>query len=645
MKSIFTRPVFINPQAYLVIPELALIHRSTPYDFSSNKYVFQVITTGQIEGKLFQAGNEYILHLDLYSKDGNVVLGEFYLDGNSIGSTDNFILEQSNGFVTITFGGGGGNISYPGLIAAWSAKGKSNNDEDRAILKDLTGNGHDISLNGFAFNGMSGFGGYKNNFTRCRINSQAENRIFTVTANKIVVNSWDMQGSVIYYHSQDTYKKLSACKFKLSNITGIASVRFEYFTNNIVTNDTITEDGIYELTDLNGEMDSFSLKIDSIFTDKNVIIELLPEYPDALVFDGVDDYGINETIPQLSDFTIIATREFPFELLDFNRNFIMSGNRSDLGNEAWYAIERGFKPGRYTISAKKQIEITKYFNPRKSTIFQTKNTYNGVLNINASTTDLSQKGCTFGVCANNQFMSFVFYSAYLFDRSLDEQEIKAFIRKYIDPEYLLPSEEIPTPDCYYDFSQGSNDDETRDTIKDLSGNGNDAVAHNFAWNEESGYAEGGLKLDGVDDYIRTRKFSKFLNTVFCVIKSSENNKNIFEQRDKENSQQLILQSPNNVYGSFFSLEYTNYINGILNTTITATQLQNKKHLITTVLKTAVKNDGNFAIFAVLSASMKNFNNMHLYKFIGFKEKLTEEQINAIIKKYNLLDGVDEIEVS
>lgn len=37
-------------------------------------------------------------------------------------------------------------INYPGLIAAWSAKGKTNDDEDRAILKDLTGNGHVLLL-------------------------------------------------------------------------------------------------------------------------------------------------------------------------------------------------------------------------------------------------------------------------------------------------------------------------------------------------------------------------------------------------------------------------------------------------------------------------------------------------------------------
>lgn len=60
-------------------------------------------------------------------------------------------------------GSGGGSISYPGLIAAWSAKGKSNDDEDRATLRDLTGNGHDITLKGFAFSEMSGYGGIISN--------------------------------------------------------------------------------------------------------------------------------------------------------------------------------------------------------------------------------------------------------------------------------------------------------------------------------------------------------------------------------------------------------------------------------------------------------------------------------------------------
>jgi hypothetical protein len=34
--------------------------------------------------------------------------------------------------------------------------------------------------------------------------------------------------------------------------------------------------------------------------------------------------------------------------------------------------------------------------------------------------------------------------------------------------------------------------------------------------------------------------------------------------------------------------------------------------------------------------------MAIYKFLGFRNTLTKEQIQAVIKKYNLLDKVDEI---
>lgn len=44
-------------------------------------------------------------------------------------------------------------------IAHYSAAGKTNTDTDRAILKDLSGNGHDISLYNFAWNTLSGYNG------------------------------------------------------------------------------------------------------------------------------------------------------------------------------------------------------------------------------------------------------------------------------------------------------------------------------------------------------------------------------------------------------------------------------------------------------------------------------------------------------
>lgn len=103
MKSIFTRPLFINPQAYLTIPELSHIQMATPFDFTEDSYSFVINTSGRIEGKLLKVGKEYILHLDMYTVDGACVLGEFYINSNTI-DINNFEISQSNGMVTIDFG-------------------------------------------------------------------------------------------------------------------------------------------------------------------------------------------------------------------------------------------------------------------------------------------------------------------------------------------------------------------------------------------------------------------------------------------------------------------------------------------------------------------------------------------------------------
>lgn len=102
LQSIFTKPLFINPQAYLIIPELASLHNYTPYDFDSTEYSFKVITSGRIEGELLKANDDCILHLDLYSVDGNCVLGEFYLNNSQI-DQNSFNLQQNGNIVTINF--------------------------------------------------------------------------------------------------------------------------------------------------------------------------------------------------------------------------------------------------------------------------------------------------------------------------------------------------------------------------------------------------------------------------------------------------------------------------------------------------------------------------------------------------------------
>lgn len=217
-------------------------------------------------------------------------------------------------------------LVYPGLIAAWSAKGKTNDDADRNVLKDLTGNGHDITLNNFAWNTESGY----------------------------------------------------------SN----------------------------------------------------------PKYPDALVFDGVDDYGVNESIKYVLDgceeYTIIAKRKY----IDLSKNKAPVFSITSIGSETntLFLFEHyngnniTFNKGISTINVSFPDEIS----------WQTNETYNQQPIKQGTST--SVKGFVIGRYGRDvQFVTVALYSYYIFNRTLSDQEIKSFIRKYIDPEYLLPSETVPTP--------------------------------------------------------------------------------------------------------------------------------------------------------------------------------------------------------
>lgn len=377
-----------------------------------------------------------------------------------------------------------GNIVYPGLIAAWSAKGKTNDDADRATLKDLTGNGYDITLNKFAFSEMSGYGGYKTNMLNWKYNNNSAiilssaNKFITYNTRKITTYFWD-------YVSSPPLGTIHRPSFKLK-ISGLNEDEAIYYTYRdgedfSVPHEGNLYNGINIFPEINAEIVTEKLPYTTVFEihsqhilDKEITFEILPEYPDALVFDGVDDYGVNRSVPSLSDYTIIIKKKA------LNNNGVVCATIGNFGEIA-FAINDKFNKGGMVYANSFSLEtLVKWVD---NISYQTKNSYNG------KTISAGKIVTTHGFSISmygGLYWKGAFYSAYLFNRSLDEQEIKAFIRKYIDPEYLLPSE-IPTPDCYYDFSKGSNDDETRDTIKDYSGNGNDAVAHNFAWSGMSGY--------------------------------------------------------------------------------------------------------------------------------------------------------------
>lgn len=211
----------------------------------------------------------------------------------------------------------------PGFVGGWKSYGRSNSEDasTRDILPDYSGNGRDIKLYNFAFAGMSGFGGYEKNWDEwldVYIANNGHNYQENNVLHILEISSWANTISDVV--SGETVK----LKLRVSGLSeGITNNEVQnimlYF--NVITADStlyIREDGDYDvnLTAPEGATKFYILaKSTETLTGWTLLttpitIEQLPTYPGGLVSDGIDDYG--ECVKQfvLTDFTVVALRNY-----------------------------------------------------------------------------------------------------------------------------------------------------------------------------------------------------------------------------------------------------------------------------------------------------------------------------------------------
>lgn len=162
-------------------------------------------------------------------------------------------------------------------------------------LQDHSGNNRPLKLNNFLFAGMSGVGGYETNFSDNSIwisSPQHGNTINNHTYNPMLKGS-----------SSGLYTATGSVKVKFkATVTGMKSgYRLEFGSGDVAPSDkSIYEDGEYEFG--SGDVAvpyGFKLYADDYSNpNTDVIIELKEVYPNALVTDGVDDYGQVENLQQ-----------------------------------------------------------------------------------------------------------------------------------------------------------------------------------------------------------------------------------------------------------------------------------------------------------------------------------------------------------
>lgn len=162
-------------------------------------------------------------------------------------------------------------------------------------LQDFSGNNRPLKLNNFLFAAMSGVGGYETNFSDNSIwisSPQNGNLINNHTYNPM------LKGSVSGLYTATSSVKV---KFK-ATVTGMKSgYRLEFSSGDVAPSDkSIYEDGEYEFG--SGDVAvpyGFKLYADDYSNpNTDVIIELKEVYPNALVTDGVDDYGQVQNLSQ-----------------------------------------------------------------------------------------------------------------------------------------------------------------------------------------------------------------------------------------------------------------------------------------------------------------------------------------------------------
>ena len=378
--------------------------------------------------------------------------------------------------------------SIPGMIARYSAKGLTNEEMSKnPVWKDPTGNGHDLQMKNFAWKGMSGVGGYTENYDSNRWYKVASRIDTTWTYKSFNVKSIkDNKLAQLFYQSQssDTGFRVLSCTIKVSGLTDGQGI--EYISNGTrpIVIMRIENDGIYHLPsfDFGAKNAYYGFRFLKLQESCNITIEQLPLYPGALVFDGVDDYGTCDNFPILTKekgYTVVALRQW----ITYNPNAIsaIATNASDQSFNGAFTFENYNKGAEQTISyGATQITLQYSKSPFS---WQTTSKYNGVniANGNKDATNSLVLGRAYP--QRNDFANFAIWELVFLDHDATEEELTKI------KDYFVKTYPWLFPDQAWTVTGKTNEDEDRATIANITGNGNNLVLSNFGFAGNSGYGE------------------------------------------------------------------------------------------------------------------------------------------------------------
>lgn len=292
-------------------------------------------------------------------------------------------------------------------------------------LQDFSGNNRPLKLNNFLFAGMSGVGGYdiaSTNILPDRANvTVTDNRIIHITKK---LSTTDNMVNIVPANSNPTHK------FKITGLSDGRQVSLVNRNGGFYTFDN----GEHEvtLTYPEGTTSLYNaIGVTGDIGDMDVTIEFIPRYPNALVTDGVDDYGVVENFKSCKNYMMFfqcaiirpATSKGMFSTTPIEGNIkgwmLLQGNSANevrFGNNVYKNFNVTSSIGdkiSYVLSANNEL-MTCYVGEEKATLAGTYKQTGA--NMSLFLSDNNNK---------TRFGSMAFYKSILFD-SVPTKETDGF---------------------------------------------------------------------------------------------------------------------------------------------------------------------------------------------------------------------------
>lgn len=390
--------------------------------------------------------------------------------------------------------------SFPdieGIVARYSASGLTNEQmAANPVWVDKTGNGYDLQLKNFSWGGMSGVGGYVDNWNSSAdwainsywVNSHTDHKLQFITASSVV-----QAKSNNIYNAENVYKNILNVN-GLTEAVNKGSVKFlriiatDPITSKAIKTFSFETDGVIQISfdDVLQDyyVDYFLYGSDT--KDIDITIEQLPLYPGFILGDGVDGFAVTEKELNFEDTYTVYTAFIPFRD-DPTRNMILCGADSKKTFSMQYSslVYVSFIAGNnYYINADFVNGLNLFACKRNGNNICIKNLLTNKV-VTGTCGDWVENAGPYYLWKNATYASFAkaaiagqtICNGYFSTDEDDEKVLDWYKKQY---PWLFP-------DQAWTVVGKTNEDEDRATIANITGNGNDLVLSNFGFAEGSGY--------------------------------------------------------------------------------------------------------------------------------------------------------------